>query len=152
MTANLQRSQSYGLAPMFSDATVFDTMHAGVVSCPRSATLAQAAHVMFTHGVHAVVVENLVAAGRPWRLMSALDVARAAAGPGPGTAIGDVASEEAVPVAPDAPLSTASTLMAEHGVSHLVVIHGGRPIGIVSTADVVRVVARSATESPADVP
>ena len=143
MTSAVQRPRHDYLAPPFEDAMVFDVMHAGVLSCALDTTLEDAARVMSAHGVHAIVVENLGAHERPWRLFGAMDLVRGAGEPGTGASIGDLASEDAVTVAPDAPLATACALMADRGVPHLVVVHGGRPIGVLSTTDVIRALGRA---------
>jgi acetoin utilization protein AcuB len=44
-----------------------------------------------------------------------------------------------VTVAPDASLDAAKTLMEQHRVHHLLVVEGGRMVGILSTADLLKV-------------
>lgn len=124
----------------FADATVADAMHSGVLTCPPETPLPTVARMMAGYGVHAIVVTDLDAEGdpdeRPWGVVSGLDLVRAAAMAADATA-GGVAATELVTVGPDAPLSRAAQLMAEHELSHLVVVDGdGRPQGIVSTHDV----------------
>ena len=53
-------------------------------------------------------------------------------------------SPEVVSVAPEATLATAASLMVERGLHRLPVIADGRLIGVISTLDVTREVARGA--------
>lgn len=59
------------------------------------------------------------------------------------TPAGEVAATPAVMVGMREPLGRAVQLMTEHGVSHLVVTdrNSSRPVGVLSTLDVARVVA-----------
>jgi CBS domain-containing protein len=49
---------------------------------------------------------------------------------------GALASTEIVTVDIDEPLERAAQLMVEHQVTHLLVVSGARPVGILSTLDV----------------
>jgi CBS domain-containing protein len=53
-------------------------------------------------------------------------------------AVHQVAVTEAVTAPRDAPLREAAQVMAEHGVSHLIVLDeaDGRPVGVLSTTDI----------------
>jgi CBS domain-containing protein len=114
-------------------------MHAGVVSCPPDASFSELARVMSDHRVHAVAVADL-GHGRPWgtwHIVSDMDlVAAVAAGQQPSAR--ELAGPEAATVSAEEGLARAAALMAEHGVSHLVVLHeaSGYPVGILSTLDV----------------
>ena len=143
MITALERPRHHYLEPPFAEATAFDVMHAGIVSCPLDTTLAEAARGMAANRVHALVIENLGAADPPWHLVSAMDITRAASDSGATGVVSEIASEDVVAVAPDTPLRDAARMMADRHVPHLVVVHGGRPIGIVSTIDVVRAVGRT---------
>ena len=59
-----------------------------------------------------------------------------------GTEARDVMTEDVVTVAPDAELEALVELMAKHRVSPIPVVEAGRLVGIVSRADVVRMMAR----------
>jgi CBS domain-containing protein len=95
---------------------------------------------MSTHHVHAVVVggigtdaihgDHLV-----WGLISDTDVVRAGAGI-EGQRAEDVARTQAVSVDPATPLMEAARLMLEHATSHLLVVSGGAPIGVISSLDI----------------
>lgn len=115
---------------------VHDAMHHGILGCAADAPLGEVAGIMAKHRVHAVVVadgDGLPPAG----VVSDLDVVAAiATGEEPSAA--QSAATEAPAVSSEERLDRAAQLMAEHGVSHLVVVDaaGGRPIGVLSTLDV----------------
>ena len=78
-----------------------------------------------------------------WGLVSDLDLVAAAwAGVDERTA-GDSAVAPLVTVRSDDRLEHAAQLMAEHGVSHLAVMDeaSGRPVGVLSSLDIARVIA-----------
>jgi CBS domain-containing protein len=68
-----------------------------------------------------------------WGIVTSLDLARAAGELGSLTA-GDVASTELTTIASNQPLEAAAELMAEHGVTHLVVVQPetNQPVGVIS--------------------
>ena len=71
-----------------------------------------------------------------WGIVTALDLVTAAL-PGAGTPdAGALASTEIVTVDAEEPLPRAAQLMVEHQLSHLLVVSGARPVGILSTLDV----------------
>ena len=120
---------------------VQDAMHHGILSCSTDASLAEVAAVMAEHRVHAVVVTT-AASSRPVGVVSDLDVvAGAASGEEPNA--GQAAATEPLVVSANERLDRAAQLMAEHAVSHLVVLDpaSGLPIGILSTLDVAAVCA-----------
>jgi CBS domain-containing protein len=141
MTTPIQPYQGSYLMPAFDQATVADVMRPGVMSCPPDVPAVNVARMMATHHIHAVVVdgirvdpihgEHLV-----WGLVSDLDLARAAHAGVEGLVAADLAASEPLAVAPSVPLTDAAQLMDEHGTAHLVVVDGGRPIGVISTLDI----------------
>jgi CBS domain-containing protein len=145
MTAAVQRYRHDYLFPPLGEATVFDAMHAGMVSCAPDTTPREVARTMARHGVHAVLIEGIVTAAGDrrlsWRVFTDLDLARCAADIGAASTVADMASGHVETVAPDTPLTEAATIMADARVSHLVVVHAGGPIGILSTADLARAIA-----------
>jgi CBS domain-containing protein len=120
---------------------VRDAMHKGILSADPSTPLRAVAGLMAAHHVHAVVV---TADGdhRPWGIVSALDVARAAASDSDMTA-GEAAATEILVVSSDDRLDHAAQLMTEHELTHLIVVDraSGRPVGVLSTLDVAGVYA-----------
>ena len=142
---------AHPLATSFEAATVADAMTAGMISCPPEATLLHVAELMSGHGVHAVFVfdygqeddENV----ELWGLVSDLDlVAGAWAGIDRRTA-GESAVTPLVTVRSDDILKHAAQLMAERGTAHLAVVDPKtkRPVGVISTLDIARVVSELAT-------
>jgi nucleotide-binding universal stress UspA family protein len=131
-------------------SVVRDAMHAPVHVCPADTPLTEAATAMVTHKIHAMVVDGMPPHGDGWAILSALDLAHAAAA---GTAVtaGDAAATEAVTVLAGESRRRAAQLMAEHDVSHLLVRDAGhdRPAGILSTTDIARAYASRGARTPA---
>jgi CBS domain-containing protein len=97
---------------------------------------------MATYRIHSVVVSEMEG-GKPLGVISDVDLAAAAArGSQTGTAA-ELARAEPVTVAADDSLARAAELMAEHEVSHLIVIqpHSGHPVGVLSALDLAGVLA-----------
>jgi CBS domain-containing protein len=133
-------------APSFEDASVVDAMRIGIISCPPDTSLRDVARIMATYRIHSVVVSEMEG-GAPVGVVSDSDLAAAAAsGSRDGTA-GQLAATEPVTVAADDSLERAAQLMAEHQVSHLVVVqrHSGHPVGVLSALDLAGVLAWGAT-------
>jgi len=131
-------------APAWEHATVADAMCAPAIACPPETPLIAVARMMATRHVHAVIVgpapgEDAAA----WRVVS--DRALAEAGPAASDkTAGDIAQQPREAAEPDWPLDRAARVMAEHGVTHLVVVDPrGRPVGMLSTLDLAGVVAWS---------
>ncbi len=128
-------------------ATVADAMHAGIVSCPASATLPEVARVMATRRVHCIAVMGIAHEDGAERLVSGLisdlDVMRAGIRVGQAETAGALAVEPLVSVDPTTSLTGAGELMLGRGVSHLVVVdpETQRPTGVLSTLDVIGVLA-----------
>jgi CBS domain-containing protein len=121
-------------------------MHRGILSCGSDAPLGEVAGIMATHRVHAVAVTSN-GGTRPIGIVSDLDVAAAAAGGEETTAL-QAAATEPLAVSAAERLHRAAQLMAEHGISHLVVLDAssGHPAGILSTLDVAAAYAGQADE------
>ena len=128
---------------------VSSAMHPGVITCHPGATLRDVARMMANVGIHAVVVwgdEEDDAQGF-WGIVSDLDLVTAAArgerlaGPAVGAA-----KTEVVTVRASESLMRAAKLMEGHRATHLVVVADDRdrPIGVLSTLDLARALARSA--------
>ena len=131
--------------------TVGEVMHHGVIAtAPQSPEVAQIAD----NGVHCVVVEGLTRArgGQEtlvWGILSDLDLMRAAATGRLDASAGEVAGTEILTVESGDQVEDVTRLMADHECTHLVVIspQSGEPVGVVSSLDVARALARP--ESPA---
>jgi CBS domain-containing protein len=111
-------------------------MHTGIFSCPGDAPLGEVAAMMARHRVHAIAVTN-GERQRPVGVITTLDVVTAIASGGEPTAH-QAAVTESISISSGEPLQHAAQLMAEHGVSHLVVLDSasGYPVGVLSTLDI----------------
>jgi CBS domain-containing protein len=93
--------------------------------------------MMSEHRVHSVVVSNLDGVSESaWGIVSDVDVLRAAPEGGAGRTAGEIAGTELLTVAPAETLEHAAQLMAEHEITHLVVVSGEKPVGVISSLDV----------------
>lgn len=131
-------------APPFDDASVVDAMRMGVLSCPPDAPLRDVARLMATHRIHCVVVAE-TAGGEPLGVIADVDIAAAVGSRDAAARL--LARTEPVIVRPDASLEHAAQLMAEHDVTHLVVVHPHtrHPVGILSALDIAGVLAWEGT-------
>jgi CBS domain-containing protein len=127
---------------------VIDATHPGMISCPPETPLRTVARMMATYRVHAIVVhahgDEELPGGDRWGVVTDGDLVRAAYdGALDETTAGQVAATPVLTVASSEPLEQAVRLMVEHEASHVVAIerHSGRPLGVVSTLDVARVIA-----------
>jgi CBS domain-containing protein len=131
---------------------VADAMHAGVFTCDRAAPLSEVAAIMARERVHCVVVDNVGEDEGPlWGIVSDLDLVAAATVRNleEQTAGGSAASPLLL-ISPQESLERAAQLMTEHAVTHLVAVGPDlRPVGVVSTLDVARVLSSAhAAASP----
>ncbi len=115
-------------------------MHAGMFSCDPGTPLADVAGMMASHRIHALIVEDQN--GDPAEIVSDTDVIAAAACADIFCAK-DVAATEALTTSTDVSLRGAARMMAEHGVSHLIVRENasGQAVGVLSTTDILAVYA-----------
>lgn len=113
-------------------------MHAGMFSCDPGTPLANVAGTMASRRIHALIVEDQD--GNPAEIVSDTDVIAAAACADSFCAK-DVAATEALTTSADISLREAARLMAEHGVSHLIVRDSasGQAVGVLSTTDILAV-------------
>jgi CBS domain-containing protein len=134
------------LAVPLDEATVADAMSAGVIHCAPETPRRSVARLMATHNVHAVYVfdygQEDDASVRLWGLISDLDLVAACPVLDARTA-GSSAVTPLVTVSLLEQLTRAAQLMTEQGTAHLAVIDPatGRPVGVLSTLDIARVVA-----------
>ncbi|MCZ7589822.1 MAG: CBS domain-containing protein [Gaiella sp.] len=123
--------------------TVREAMHEGVLSCPTDTPLSTVAELMAGNGVHCIVVTDAGDAS-VWGVVSDLDlVAAAGVRDLDAQSAGGSAATPALAIAPDDTLQRAAQVMTEHAATHLLVVEetSGRPVGVVSTLDVARVLA-----------
>jgi CBS domain-containing protein len=124
------------MSPELAHVLVRDCMHRGILTCSADAPLSEVAGVMAKHRVHAVAITT-GHGGRPAGVVSDLDVVAAVASGEERTA-GQAAATEPLAVSADERIDRAARMMAEHGISHLIVLDhaGGFPTGVLSTLDV----------------
>ena len=127
---------SYRL-PSFEHARVSDAMRAGVIACPLETPVETVARMMATNHIHAVIVTG--GGESPFGVVSERELLGAAGAPDAEAASIAV---DPVTVRPDDTLSSASRLMLDRGVSHLIVTNAsGRPLGVLSALDIAGVLA-----------
>jgi CBS domain-containing protein len=124
-------------------------MHHGVINVPPQSTLEEAAREMAHHRVHCVVVDGLArGADRRehlvWAILTDLDLMRAVAAGQLELSVGELAASEIVTVSPGDTIEHVAQLMAEHDITHIVVVSPdtGRPSGVISSLDVAGALAR----------
>jgi CBS domain-containing protein len=134
----------------FETLKVGDAMHAGVVSCPPETSLHAVAALMSMHGMHSVFVFDYEHergdSGAFLGIVSDLDLVAAAwAGLETRTAAESAVTPILTVTTEDA-LEHAAELMVEHSMTHLCVVdtRTRRPVGVLSTIDIARVVATPA--------
>jgi CBS domain-containing protein len=130
------------LSVQLEEVPVEQIMHAGFIGCPLETPLRSVAKLMADHRVHCVVgfgdaTEDDVGL---WGVVSDGDVVAALAGGSESASAGEVASAEVLTMRPDESIRRAAQLMRDHEVTHVLVVgRSWRPIGIVSTMDVMAV-------------
>lgn len=134
-------------ATRLSDTTVGQVMHPGIIGCSPDTPLYELAGRMADLRVHCIAVSGV---GRRadgdehlfWGLVSDMDVIHAAHRGELATPAGELAATKPIALPEDATLDRAATLMANHDTAHLVVVgRSGLPSGIVSTLEVIRILA-----------
>jgi CBS domain-containing protein len=132
-----------------AELRAIDVMHPGMISCPPETPLRTVARMMASYRVHAIVVhahDVPLPGGDAWGVVTDADLVRAALDNGVDVLTAkQVAATPAVIVFSSDPLERAMQLMAEHEVTHVIVVerHSGRPIGVLSTLDVARALSSS---------
>jgi CBS domain-containing protein len=139
-TATRTTFRANGAAPRLR---VADAMHRGVLVRPRDTPLSEIARLMADYHVHSVVIADDPAdAGSLWGVVSDLDlVAAASVRELDEQVAGATAVSPALMITPDDSILRAAQLLTEHATAHLVVVDPGssRPIGVLSTLDIARV-------------
>lgn len=118
--------------------TVADVMHRGIIACPATAPLAEVAAALVERRAHTV----MVAREDGWAFVSDMDLAAAALRGEPAPTAGEMASTGIAVVRVDATLELTASIVAESRAGHVVAVDGeGFPVGVVSTLDLVGVIA-----------
>jgi CBS domain-containing protein len=146
---NMQAASSTRTTQSLKSRRVSDAMTTGVIRCAPHTSLRHVAAIMAEQHVHAVYVFDFGdeddVAPELWGLVSDLDLVAAARGDIDARTARDASVTPLVDVRSDDSLDRAAQLMAEYGVSHLAVLEPGtrKPIGVLSTLDIARVLASS---------
>ena len=128
--------------PMSAEIPVSAAMHHGVLTCARGASLIEVAELMARRHVHCIVVtDDETDADALWGVVSDLDlVAASSVRDLDEQTAGGTAATTPLTIAPGETVQRAAQLMTEHATAHLVVVDADRrPIGVISTLDVARV-------------
>ena len=126
---------------------VLDVMSAPIRMCPPDLPLEEAAELMADERIHCLAVvevpEDPTEEDRLVGLLSALDLVAALDTSSPPASVAELVTTELESVAADAPLADAVRQMHESRIPHLVVVArgSGRPVGLLSTLDVLRALA-----------
>jgi CBS domain-containing protein len=127
--------------------TVAQHMHAGVVTCDAQAPLTEVAALLADARIHCVVVAGLMTTSNgtrlSWGTFTDRDLIRALDRGEGGLTAGAVAGTELVTVGPGDTIARVVQLMADHDVTHLVVVEQDFPVGVISSLDVARAASRS---------
>jgi CBS domain-containing protein len=117
---------------------VADVMHRGIITCPATAPLGDVAAALVERRAHTV----MVARESGWAFVSDMDVVAGALRGEPVPTAGAMASMGLAMVRLDASLELAATMVAESRAAHVVAVDAeGFPVGVVSTFDIVGVIA-----------
>jgi CBS domain-containing protein len=130
-------------ADVLGHTRVRDAMQLGLFHCEPD----DDAGTMAEQSIHSVVVAGIVRRDHAgdhlaWGIVSDLDLMRALRPGAVEATAAEVAGTEIVTVSPLESLEQAVQLMDEHETAHLVVVSPdtGRPVGMLSTLDVARMV------------
>jgi CBS domain-containing protein len=122
--------------PELSTGTVGDAMTPGVLTCLPVTPLRTIARMMARHRVHAIAVIGSDDRLRPWGIVSDLDLVRAIE---TSANAGSIASSPVITATTEMTLVNAARLLAENEATHLLVTSDtNRPVGILSTLDIMR--------------
>jgi CBS domain-containing protein len=134
-------------AEVLGSTRVRDAMQLGLFHCDAGDDVAAVVRTMAEQSIHSVVVAGIARRDHTgdhlaWGIVSDLDLMRALAPGADDATAAEFAGTEIVAVSPRESLATAVQLMTEHETAHLVVVSPdtGRPVGMLSTLDVVRAV------------
>jgi CBS domain-containing protein len=131
-----------------TSVTVAEAMSTSLIHCSPETPLRVVARLMATHRIHGVYVFDYSAEDDEstslWGLVTDLDLVAALPVIDERTA-GNSAVTPLVTIASDDAIEQAAQMMAENASTHLAVIdpETGRPVGVLSTMDIARVIASS---------
>lgn len=142
MTRELKTGPSIG---DLDDTPVRYSMTEGVVTLGPSSSVAEVARVMAAEKIHSIIVAKPLEPGQDprgsWGVISDLDLL--AAVNTPDATAGALAASPSLTVSPDDSLGRVARMMRDYQASHVLVVgFDGVPLGIVSTLDVARILAK----------
>jgi len=122
---------------------VRDVMSRGVITCNLDTPIEEVANrICKARATAIVVVDDL---GEIAGIISRTDMARIFVSAKPGRRAEDVMTANVITIVPNIPVQAAVQLMLDHKIHQLVIMHAkpalGRPVGILSMDDVVRIMA-----------
>jgi CBS domain-containing protein len=123
---------------------VGDVMHEGIVGRSPRTPLPELAAVLADRRTHAVVVDGIAHGSRLVHAVATdMDLLRAAAADHLDRTVGEIAGTEPLTADRTEPLDEAARRLVEHAVGHAIVTDDvvGAPVGILSTLDVLGVLA-----------
>ena len=132
MSTVREMEHSY-VGPAFEDAKVRDAMRVGVITCRPETKLSDVARMMVGYDVHSVVVADVEPERGLWGIVTSLDLARVAGDLDSVTAR-EAATTDLATIRSNEPLRLAAEIMADHGITHLIVLQpdSDDPVGVVS--------------------
>jgi CBS domain-containing protein len=118
--------------------TAREVMHNGLIACPATAPLAEVAAALVERRAHTVMVSHR----DRWAFVSDMDVVAAALRSDPVPIASEMVGLESRTVAADDTLDTVARILVATPTGHAVVMSPeGFPVGVVSTLDLVGVLA-----------
>ncbi len=120
-----------------------DVMTGRIVNCDPDTPREHVARLMAEERIHCVVVSGVARSvdRLDWGVASDSDLLRAALA-GDESSAGQLARTEMVTVQEDTSLPDVARVLLEHEVAHALVLVGTRPVGVISTLDVIEAMAR----------
>jgi CBS domain-containing protein len=126
------------------DKFVRDVMHRKVISCRVDTPLKEAAKLLDSERINALVVVD--EEGDLCGVLSQTDVVKACEQDWEGMVAEDVMTPDVVTIVADIPVLTAVELMLDNQIHRLIITQGGlaprRPVGVLSMSDVVSEMAK----------
>ena len=121
------------VGPAFEDAKVRDAMRVGVITCRPETIASDVARMMVGYDVHSVVVADVDPERGLWGIVTSLDLARVAGDLASVTAR-ELATTDLATIRSHEPLRQAAEVMAERGITHLIVLQpdSDDPVGVIS--------------------
>ncbi len=133
--AGVTNESGGGRAGASDSRSVADVMSTQLVTVASNATVVEAARLMRDHDVGPVLVMD---GDRLYGIVTDRDITIRAVAEGrdvQSTPVSEVASQSVTTVSPAETLDVAAETMRTHALRRVVVVEGGRPVGILSLGD-----------------